>query len=85
MPFSNDIETDESWLNSTQYRSTNFLSDLFKNYRDCAFVDEGNDVIFFKGRDGTCKQSTRQPKLAKESGEVSDSGVDVGRVEEKQQ
>jgi hypothetical protein len=42
-------------------------------FRDCAFVDEGKDVIFYKSRSGVAKKIG---VFKGQSGAVSDSGVD---------
>jgi omega-6 fatty acid desaturase (delta-12 desaturase) len=55
------------------YRHTSFLGDLYRNYRDCAFIDEGLDVVFYKNRQGQAKMIG----VSEKPGHVSDSGVDV--------
>ncbi|KAJ9118174.1 hypothetical protein QFC22_004078 [Naganishia vaughanmartiniae] len=50
----------------------NFLVSLFKNYRECRWVEDKGDVVFFKNGSGIA-----QRVAAEETGGVSDSGVDV--------
>ncbi|KAJ9126297.1 hypothetical protein QFC24_002029 [Naganishia onofrii] len=49
-----------------------FLVSLFKNYRECRWVEDKGDVVFFKNGSGIA-----QRVAVEETGGVSDSGVDV--------
>ncbi|KAL7409149.1 hypothetical protein BDY24DRAFT_404117 [Mrakia frigida] len=55
-----------------QKRDDNFIAALYRTYRDCRFVDEGLEVVFFKNASGVA-----QMKGKFEGGSVSDSGVDM--------
>ena len=61
-----------------QVRDTNFILDLWRVFRDCRFIDEGLDVVFFKNANGVARMKGKF-----ESGNVSDSGVDVSADSEK--
>jgi omega-6 fatty acid desaturase (delta-12 desaturase) len=50
----------------------NFLVDLFKNYRDCRWVEDKGDILFYRNGKGLSKRVG-----VDENGGVSDSGVDV--------
>ena len=48
------------------------LISFYKSHRDCLFVEDGQDVVFYKNAEGIAK---RVP--VEESGNVSDSGIDM--------
>jgi omega-6 fatty acid desaturase (delta-12 desaturase) len=50
----------------------NMLVSLFKNYRECRYVDDNDDVVFFKNSRGLAQRAVVDAK-----GAQSDSGVDV--------
>lgn len=54
------------------YTEENFLVSLFKNYRQCRWVEDKGDVLFFKNADGVAQRFAAPVEHSQ-----SDSGVDV--------
>jgi omega-6 fatty acid desaturase (delta-12 desaturase) len=50
----------------------NFLVSLFKNYRECRWVEDKGDILFYRNGKGIAQRVG-----VDENGGVSDSGVDV--------
>ena len=51
----------------------NMFSSFYRCYRECIFVEDEQDVVFFKNSSGLAKRVA-----VEEGGNVSDSGVDMG-------
>jgi len=63
----------KEFLGPHYYRSEeNILVSFYKCYRDCLFIDDGQDVVFFKNASGVA-----QRVAVEEGGHLSDSGVDM--------
>lgn len=50
----------------------NFLVSLYKNFRECRWVEDSGDIVFYKNAKGLAKRVG-----VEENGAVSDSGVDM--------
>ncbi|ADV21904.1 omega-6 fatty acid desaturase (delta-12 desaturase) [Cryptococcus gattii Ru294] len=50
----------------------NMFVSCYKSYRDCLFVEDGQDIVFYKNASGLAQ---RVP--VEESGNISDSGIDM--------
>lgn len=50
----------------------NFLVSLFKNYRECRWIEDNGDVVFYKNASGVAQRVG-----VEDNGGVSDSGVDM--------
>lgn len=50
----------------------NMFVSLWKNFRECRYVDDTDDVVFFKNAKGLAQRAVVDDKSAQ-----SDSGVDV--------
>lgn len=50
----------------------NFLVSLFKNYRSCRWIEDNEDIVFYKNASGVA-----QRVAVEDNGGVSDSGVDM--------
>ncbi|EOQ98848.1 hypothetical protein E3P92_03562 [Wallemia ichthyophaga] len=55
------------------YSDENFFVSLYKTYRDCVFVEDQGDIVFYKDSRG---RASRMAEL-KQTQEVSDSGVEL--------
>ena len=51
----------------------NILLSFYKSYRHCQFIEDGQDVAFYKNSAGLAKRVA-----VEESGNISDSGIDMG-------
>ena len=47
----------------------------WRSFRECVFIEDGGDVLFFKNSAGLAKMVP-----VEEGGNVSDSGVDMGEA-----
>lgn len=55
-----------------QKSEENMFVSFYKSHRDCVFVEDGQDVVFYKNKEGVAKRVA-----VEEGGNVSDSGVDM--------
>lgn len=55
-----------------QYSDENMFKAFFRVYRECIFIEDGEDVAFFKNAAGVAKMVG-----VEEGGNVSDSGIDA--------
>jgi omega-6 fatty acid desaturase / acyl-lipid omega-6 desaturase (Delta-12 desaturase) len=77
MPHYNAWEATEAlknFLGPHYYRSDeNMLIIFYKSYRECLFIEDGEEVPFYKNAAGMAKRVAIE-----ESGNISDSGIDMG-------
>ncbi|KAL7423113.1 hypothetical protein Q5752_002412 [Cryptotrichosporon argae] len=55
---------------------TNFLATAFRNYHECRFVEDNQDIVFFKNARGVA-----QKVGVEDAGNISDSGIDMSPVD----
>lgn len=67
----------KEFLGSHYYRNDeNVLYAFYKNYRDCKFIEDSQDVVFYKNAAGVAQ---RVP--VEEGGHLSDSGIDMSEMQ----
>ncbi|KAK4689533.1 hypothetical protein P7C73_g564, partial [Tremellales sp. Uapishka_1] len=55
-----------------QKSDENMLLAFYRTYRDCKYIDAGEDIVFFKNSSGLAKKYA-----VEEAGGISDSGIDM--------
>lgn len=59
-----------------QYSDENMFHAFWRVYRECLFIEDGEDIAFFKNAAGVAKMVG-----VEETGNVSDSGIDAGKAQ----
>lgn len=56
-----------------QCSEESMFSSFWRSYRECLFIEDGEDVVFYKNASGLAKMVP-----VEEGGHISDSGIDMG-------